>query len=209
MGKFLGINEGGSLVTAVKKYSREGSEVTLISSTHIGEREYYSSMRELCENADCVLWEGAMSTHPSTDAGRSAKRLGEKLREGYRKSAMHYSLEYMKDVFDPKNLRNGEHCDISVDELGESIGNEDKCFIESLSHPVEFPPLERMKALAYTSAHESPIDRKRNDIVNKRLDSAKGKTAVLYGANHMKEFEKHLLENGYSLESEEWLVAIE
>lgn len=209
MGKFLGISESGSLVTAVKKYSREGSEVTLVSCTHIGEREYYNSLMQICESTDCVLWEGAMSTVPETSDGIRAKKIGESLREGYRAKAKHYGLEYMKDVFDPAKLLNGEHCDISVDELGMSINNEDKVFIEALSHPGELPPRERMKALAYTSSHESPIDKKRNDVVKKRLYCSKGKTAVLYGASHMKHFEKHLLENGYSLETEKWLVAIE
>ena len=208
MGKFLGINETGHLVTAVKKYSLGVSEVTLVSSTHIGEVEYYNSLKGICEGMDCVLWEGAMSTEPSTDEGRKAHRIGKILREGYRDKAKHYGLQYMKDVFDPEELHNGEHCDISSDCLGEEMGEEDLDRIQSIVSSV-LPSRERMKALAYTSSCETPIDRKRNDIVNKRLGSAKGKTAVLYGANHMKHFEKRLLELGYFLESERWLVAIE
>lgn len=238
MTDFVGTDNDGSLVTAIKKYSNGEKEISLVGCCHIGEKEYFADMKDYLDSLDAVLWEGAGKSVPKTFQGQMYAELGKALGQSYKKMADAYGVSVQNDIIDYKNL-NGKwiHADMDTDEIATELFNSPADLIQlgmaAFLGGISVPPKEMFKQMMpqaakqkndqlsemlnkiFPSNGEKKMDvilGKRNIIVKEKLDDALGagysSIGIFYGAAHMDEIEEYVTGKGFELTEEKWLKAI-
>ena len=222
MSDFIDLRDD-KIVTAIKKYSKDGKEVSLVGVMHIGEREYYEELTNHIQGADSVLWEKIDASNPQTYEGQKLTQSMEGLHKYYGNMARAYGVDLEYEIIDFENPpENWEHCDMDIDTLGRELAKYPKelniiKMCELLGDLGIVTPKEIFKVAVTRKDQKddegSVIISKRNDIVKKRIDELlqedKEKIAILYGAGHMDDLENYLTEKGFELEEEKWLKAME
>lgn len=227
----------GAFQTASVVYTSPASKVEIVLSAvvHVAEKTYFQKLQKRLAASDLVLYEAVQagdSEHPVPATDRwldPAQALGSMLGLVHQATALDYHADNFvwADVSLDELFREGGATDLLSSLLGSAPAGASPALVEGISNLMwsAFDPKRARAGLASvlaTAFDDLPgmlgtklahsLIEMRNDRLMQVLDERlprlpKGRITVLYGAGHMPDIDRRLLQRGWSVAKSTWYSA--
>ncbi|MBI4164046.1 MAG: hypothetical protein HY512_04235 [Candidatus Aenigmarchaeota archaeon] len=229
--------KGDVFYTPIRRYARGEQTVISIASVHVGRQEYWDDIQGEINKIKFGLYEGISREPPSQNTNPKIDNLSGTLDDIsdfaaiclggiFQNNALNYptswespdlSMDDVANSVDKNMMEKAEKARWAIDHirrLHETYPKEVEAIIgRGFIFLSRFGLLDKLFSLESGKVYRDVLEKRRDAILiesaNSKLNANLEELGIIYGAAHMRCLDKHLRYDGFRLEDERWLAALD